>query len=136
MKKKQVSLIGAALYIVLLKFTVSIVQFIKVYFFQFSAILLKWPLEMNQIIPDHFRCFKYSVIGKIQFTNIISASKCAAHMVELQNGQVLCILNKYNVHEEKETGEKLLIFFMQNFIRNWTFYFIFPIKNAGISGFS
>jgi len=46
MKKKQVSLIGAALYIVLLKFTVSIVQF-KVYFFQFSAILLKWPLEMN-----------------------------------------------------------------------------------------
>lgn len=57
-------------------------------------------------------------------------------MVELQNGQVLCILNKYNVHEEKETGEKLLIFFMQNFIRNWTFYFIFPIKNAGISGFS
>lgn len=57
-------------------------------------------------------------------------------MVELQNGQVLCMLNKYNVHEEKETGEKLLIFFMQNFIRNWTFYFIFPIKNAGISGFS
>lgn len=47
MKKQQVSLIGAALYIVLLKFTVSIVQFIKVYFFQFSAILLKWPLEMN-----------------------------------------------------------------------------------------
>lgn len=71
------------------------------------------PCNTEQITPHHF---KYESILEIQLANIATKSQCAACIVELQNGSVFCILNRHKVHEEAESGEKLLTFLLQNFI--------------------
>lgn len=73
------------------------------------------PCNTEQTTTDCFRSFKHSSIVEIQFTNIAINSQCAAHIVELQNGSVFCILNRHKVHKEAESGEKLQIFLLQNF---------------------
>lgn len=80
--------------------------------FLFSVILIKWTLATKS---------RYNLQSA---TN----SLCAADIIELQNGQSFCFLSRHKVHEQVESGKKLLIFLLKNFITY--FWTLIPWKSC------